>query len=118
MLSRLFVQSNILLAAANPMNASIGSLRRICVVGNPPSEVGALQRIDHRFHLAAVVLSEELHFDRAAQRLEIPVSELKDQIAQLENKLSMLLFEQGSDSLQMTASGQLYIEQIRKSRFL
>ena len=77
-----------------------------------------MQKIDHRLHMTAVVLAEELDFDRAAHRLQISVSELKEQITQLECKLSLVLFERDSDPVQLTASGRLYIEQIRKSRFL
>jgi DNA-binding transcriptional LysR family regulator len=77
-----------------------------------------LQRIENRLHRAAVVLAEELDFERAAQRLQISVPELKEQIDQLECKLSLVLFERGSSRIELTASGKLYIEQIRKSRLL
>lgn len=78
--------------------------------------VGVLQRIENRLHRAAVVLAEELDFERAAQRLQISVSGLKEQIDQLECKLSLVLFERDSNRVELTASGKLYIEQIRKSR--
>lgn len=75
-----------------------------------------MQRVDNRLHLAALALAEELEFDRAAQQLQISVSELKEQIAQLECLLSLTLFERDSNHVAPTASGRLYIEQIRKGR--
>jgi DNA-binding transcriptional LysR family regulator len=64
------------------------------------------------------VVAEELDVERAAQRLQISVPELKEQIDQLECKLSLVLFERDSTRIELTASGKLYIEQIRKSRLL
>jgi DNA-binding transcriptional LysR family regulator len=45
--------------------------------------------IDSRLQLAAIVLAEELHYGRAAQKLHIAVSTLSKQIALLEEKLGM-----------------------------
>ena len=77
-----------------------------------------MQRIENRLHRASVVVAEELDVERAAQRLQISVPELKEQIDQLECKLSLVLFERDSSRIALTASGKLYIEQIRKSRLL
>jgi DNA-binding transcriptional LysR family regulator len=77
-----------------------------------------LQKIENRLHRAAVVLAEELDFERAAQRLQISILELIEQIDQLECKLSLVLFERDSNHVDLTASGKLYIEQVRKSRLL
>ena len=77
-----------------------------------------MQRIENRLHRAAVVLAEELDFERAAQQLDTSVPILKEQIDELECKLSLVLFERDSDRVQLTPSGKLYIEQIRKSRLL
>lgn len=74
-----------------------------------------MQRIDNRLHWAALVLAEELDFERAAQRLELSVSELRNQIDELENILSLRLFVPASDPVLMTDSGQHYIELLRKS---
>jgi DNA-binding transcriptional LysR family regulator len=80
--------------------------------------VDALQEIDHRLHLAAVVLAEELDFERAARRLKSSVAVLKEQIVQLENLLSLILFENDSENVHLTPSGRHYIEQIRKGQFI
>ena len=77
-----------------------------------------MQRVDHRLHRAAVALAEELDVERAAQRLQISVPELKERIDQLECKLSLVLFEWDSHHVALTAAGYLYIEQLRKSRLL
>lgn len=74
-----------------------------------------MQRIDNRLHWAALVLAEELDFERAAQRLELSASELRNQIDELENILSLRLFVPDSDPVQMTDSGQHYIALLRKS---
>jgi DNA-binding transcriptional LysR family regulator len=85
---------------------------------SPSPGAGALQRVDHRLHRAAVALAEELDVERAAQRLQISVPELKERIDQLECKLSLVLFEWDSHHVALTADGNLYIEQLRKSRLL
>jgi len=75
-----------------------------------------LQRVDNHLHLAALTLAEELEFRRAARRLNIPVSELKETITKLENLLSLMLFERDSNYVTLTDSGRTYLEQIRRSR--
>lgn len=75
-----------------------------------------MQRIDHRLHRAALVLAEELDFDRAARRLQLSVPELKERIARLESTLNLVLFEQYPNQVALTALGRLYLEQVRKSR--
>jgi DNA-binding transcriptional LysR family regulator len=74
-----------------------------------------LERIGNHLHFAAILLAEELDFNRAARRL-LSVPELKKLIVQLESKLSLVLYEYDSDHVALTASGRLYIEQLRKSR--
>jgi DNA-binding transcriptional LysR family regulator len=75
-----------------------------------------LEGIGNHLHFAAILLAEELDFNRAARRLQLSVPELKKLIVQLESKLSLVLFEYDSDHVALTASGRLYIEQLRKSR--
>jgi hypothetical protein len=88
------------------------------LIGNPPAGVGALERIENLLHIAAFVLAEEFDFARAARRLQLSVPELTERIAELESKLSLILFEQDSNHVALTAEGLVYIEQLRKSRFL
>ena len=52
--------------------------------------------IDSRLQLAAIVLAEELHYGRAAQKFHIAVSTLSKQIALLEMKLDFILFLRNS----------------------
>ena len=72
--------------------------------------------IDHKTHRAAVVLAEEMEFDRAAERLQIPIWELQQRIAQLQRQLSLILFASNGNKVELTGPGEVYIEQIRKSR--
>jgi DNA-binding transcriptional LysR family regulator len=48
--------------------------------------------IDSCLQLAAIVLAEELHYGRAAQKLHIAVSTLSKQVALPDEKLGMILF--------------------------
>lgn len=72
-------------------------------------------KIDIRLQEAAIVLAEELHFGRAAERLHIAVSTLSKQIAQLEEKLGATLFERNSKGVRLTESGRAYVEHVRGS---
>ncbi len=72
-------------------------------------------KIDSRLQEAAIVLAEELHFGRAAQRLHIAVSTLSKQIAQLEDKLGTKLFERNSKGVHLTEPGRVYVEHVRAS---
>lgn len=71
--------------------------------------------IDSRLLLAAIVLAEELHYGRAAQRLHIAVSTLSKQIAQLEERLGFILFIRNSKTVELTEAGRAYVEEARAS---
>lgn len=71
--------------------------------------------IDSRLQLAAIVLAEELHYGRAAQKLHIAVSTLSKQIALLEEKLGMILFVRNSKVVELTDAGRAYVEEARAS---
>jgi DNA-binding transcriptional LysR family regulator len=71
--------------------------------------------IDSRLLLAAIVLAEELHYGRAAQRLHIAVSTLSKQIALLEEKLGFILFVRNSKVVELTEAGRAYVEEARAS---
>ena len=71
--------------------------------------------IDSRLLLAAIVLAEELHYGRAAQKLHIAVSTLSKQIAQLEERLGFLLFVRNSKTVELTEAGRAYVEEARAS---
>jgi LysR family transcriptional regulator, benzoate and cis,cis-muconate-responsive activator of ben and cat genes len=74
-----------------------------------------LPTIDTRLQVAAIVLAEELHYGRAAQRLHIAVSTLSRQIALLEEKLGAVLFLRNSKYVEFTDAGRAYIEETRAS---
>lgn len=76
-----------------------------------------MKKVENRLHVAAMILADELDFDRAAERLHISSLELKERIAQLEDTLSLVLFISDSNLVEMTDRGRRYIEQLRKSQF-
>src|SRR5439155_11915400 len=61
-----------------------------------------------------VVLSEELHFGRAAERLHISQSPLSQTIAQLERKLGTRLLDRSSRNVQLTAAGEVLLGHSRR----
>ena len=71
--------------------------------------------IDSRLQLAAIVLAEELHFGLAAQKLHVAVSTLSKQIALLEAKLGLTLFNRSSKGVELTDAGRAYVEETRAS---
>lgn len=71
--------------------------------------------IDSRLQLAAIVLAEELHYGRAAQRLHIAVSTLSKQISSLEERLRLILFVRNSKRVELTEAGRAYVEEARAS---
>ncbi|MGY2084431.1 LysR family transcriptional regulator [Blastococcus sp. SYSU DS0539] len=58
-----------------------------------------------------VTVGEELHFNRAAQRLHIQQPPLSQQIRQLERELGVDLFVRTTRSVKLTAAGQALMDQ-------
>ncbi|KAB8331279.1 LysR family transcriptional regulator [Scytonema tolypothrichoides VB-61278] len=60
-----------------------------------------------------IAVAEELNFSRAARRLHIEQPPLSQQIRALEEKLGLQLFERKKRPLQLTAAGQVFLEEAR-----
>ncbi len=56
-----------------------------------------------------VVVAEEEHVGRAAERLHISQSPLSRQIAQLEDKLGLVLFERSQQRIRLTSDGRVFL---------
>lgn len=63
---------------------------------------------------AAIVLAEELHFSRAAERLNISQSALSKQILKLEHSIGFQLFNHNHQAAQLTEAGSVFIAEARQ----
>lgn len=61
-----------------------------------------------------VVLAEELHFTRAAERLNIEQSPLSRIIRDLEEELGSLLFDRDRRGTRLTAAGEAFLDDVRR----
>lgn len=62
---------------------------------------------------AVIILAEELHFTRAAERLRIDQSTLSRRITELEEKVGVLLFERNHQIVELTEAGRHYVQGVR-----
>ncbi len=62
---------------------------------------------------AVIILAEELHFTRAAERLRIDQSTLSRRITELEEKVGVLLFERNHQVVELTEAGRQYVQGVR-----
>ena len=63
---------------------------------------------------AAIVLAEELHFSRAAERLNMSQSTLSKQIFKLERDLGFQVFKHSHQVAELTEAGQVFIVEARE----
>jgi len=71
------------------------------------------QNIDFRHLRYFIAVAEELHFSRAAEKLQIAQPPLSYQIRQLEQTLGVQLFERNHHSVTLTNAGQVLLEEAR-----
>lgn len=70
-----------------------------------------------RFLQAAIVLAEELHFSRAADRLNMSQSTLSKQIFKLERGLGFQVFKHSHQVAELTEAGRVFIVEAREVVF-
>ncbi|RKN50519.1 LysR family transcriptional regulator [Micromonospora endolithica] len=89
---------------------------RVDVGGRPPPHVPSAAREPslHQLRLF-LVLAEELHFGRAAQRLFLSQPALSQQIRALEDRLDVELLHRSSRQVRLTPAGQALIPRARDS---
>ena len=63
-----------------------------------------------------IVVAQELHFGRAAQRLHLSQPALSKQIRALENNLDVLLLERTKHWVKLTPAGQKLLARVREAR--
>jgi DNA-binding transcriptional LysR family regulator len=72
---------------------------------------------DFRLLQAAIALSEDLNFSRAAERLHVVQPTLSKQILELESQLGFRLFLRNSQSVEMTDACQQFVKEAREAVF-
>ena len=63
-----------------------------------------------------VVVAEELHFGRAAARLQMTQPPLSQQIQQLEKKWELCYFQEQKRKVELTEAGEMFLKEVKSIR--
>jgi DNA-binding transcriptional LysR family regulator len=74
-----------------------------------------MERLETRELVYFVAVAEELHFGRAAQRLDLAQPPLSRAVARLERRLGVQLLERTSRRVLLTAAGHVFLAESRKA---
>jgi DNA-binding transcriptional LysR family regulator len=72
-----------------------------------------MARPEMRLLETAIVLAEELHFSRAAERLRVDQSPVSQRIDELESQLGFRLFARNHHTVELTDAGRKFVEEAR-----
>jgi DNA-binding transcriptional LysR family regulator len=72
-----------------------------------------MARPEIRLLETAILLAEELHFSRAAERLRVDQSTVSKRIDELESQLGYRLFERDHQTVKLTEAGRKFVEEAR-----